>query len=82
MAKITKSLEALKKGKGRVSGDGDSEEDSSDKSGSEGGWNRSKKQKRKEKRSKYILNKRLDTLSEIQKGARAELLVSRHPDHP
>lgn len=82
MAKIARSLEALKKGKGRASGDGDSEEDSSDKSESEGGRSRSKKRKRKEKKSKYILNKRLDTLSEIQKGARAELLVSRHPDHP
>ena len=82
MAEIARSLEALKKGKGRVSGDGDSEEDSSDKSESEGGRSRSKKRKRKEKKSKYILNKRLDTLSEIQKGARAELLVSRHPDHP
>ena len=82
MAKITRSLEALKKGKGRVSGDGDSEEDSSDKSQSEGGQSRSKKRKRKEKKSKYILNKRLDTLSEIQKGAWAELLVSCHPDHP
>ena len=79
---IARSLEALKKGKGRASGDGDSEEDSSDKSESEGGWSRSKKRKRKEKKSKYILNKRLDTLSEIQKGARAELLVSHHPDHP
>ena len=82
MAEIARSLEALKKGKGRASGDGDSEEDSSDKSESEGGRSRSKKRKRKEKKSKYILNKRLDTLSEIQKGARAELLVSRHPDHP
>ena len=82
MAEIARSLEALKKGKGRASGDGDSEEDSSDKSESEGGRSRSKKRKRKEKKSKYILNKRLDTLSEIQKGAWAELLVSRHPDHP
>ena len=84
MAEIARSLEALKKGKGRASGDGeDSEKDSSDKSESEGGGrSRSKKRKRKEKKSKYILNKRLDTLSEIQKGARAELLVSRHPDHP
>ena len=79
MAEIARSLEALKKGKGRASGDGDSEEDSSDKSESEGGQSRSKKWKKK---SKYILNKRLDTLSEIQKGARAELLVSHHPDHP
>ena len=83
MAKITRSLEALKKGKGRASGDGeDSEEDSSDRSESEGGWSRSKKRKRKEKKSKYILNKQLDTSSEIQKGAQAELLASCHPDHP